>query len=210
MTQNKFLVSAALGASLTGLAQARPHHPPPAPTQVLVRQGDQLTLTQDRGWHKEVVLDQDTAYFEGRQPDPAVRESLKAGDYVMLRDRLQSDGLWHVEELRRQKGRPVHGRVLSVRAGGFLIDNHGEPVQVDVSDSTQYHLGWLPGSSSEVRVDRPAMVEGKQVGPNHVEASEVNVPFPWMPLAAGVGLSGLVGAVAWRRRRQNKRPRVDD
>ncbi|MBS2040718.1 hypothetical protein JST97_37370, partial [bacterium] len=195
----------------SGLAQARPHHPPPPPdTQVLVRQGDQLTLSQDRGWHKDVVLDQDTAFFEGREADPGVRDSLKAGDYVVLRDRLQSDGLWHVEELHRRKGRPVHGRVLSVTSGGFLIDNHGEPVQVDVSASTQYHMGWLPGSSSFLKVDRPAMVEGQQVGPNHVEATEVNVPFPWISLAAGIGLSGLVGGLAWRRRHQMKTPRVDD
>lgn len=212
MRHSRILVGAAICASLTGLAQARPHHPPPPPdTQVLARQGDRLTLTQERGWHKEVVLDQDTEFFEGRQPDASLRDSLKAGDYVMLRDRLQSDGLWHVQELHRHKGRPVHGRVLSLTAGGFLIDNHGEPVQVDVSASTQYHWGWFPGSSANLKVDGPAMVEGKQVGPNHVEASEVNVPFPWMALAAGVGLSGLVAALVLRRRRSSgKRPRVDD
>lgn len=194
-------VSAALAAALTGMAQARPHHPPPGGAQLVQRQGDQLTLSQERGWHKEVVLDGDTRFYEGRESDPSLREKLAAGDFLDVRDRLEADGRWHVQELHRHQGRPVHGRVLAVNSTGFLIDNHGEPVQVDVSASTQYQFGWLPGSKSVVTAERPAAVEGRQVGANHVEASQVNVPFPWMTLVAALGLSGLVAGVAWRRRR---------
>jgi len=195
-----------MSVALTGLAQARPHHPPPPPpAQVVARQGDFLTLSQERGWHKEVVLDEQTSFYEGRQPDASVRAKLAPGDFVMVRDELSADGRYHAQEVHRQKGRPVHGRVLAVNAAGFLLENHGEPVQVDVSDSTQYALGWLPGSRAEVKANRHVMVEGKQVGANHVEAVEVNTPFPWMQLAAGLGLSGLVAGLAVRRRRQVKR-----
>lgn len=206
------IIFLSMTAALTGLAQARPHHGPPGGgAQLVQRQGDQLTLSQDRGWHKDVVLDANTSYYEGRQSDPSVRERLAPGDFVDVRDRLEADGLWHVQELHRQKGRPVHGRVLSVNDNGFLIDNHGEPVQVDVSSSTQYGFGWLPGSKSTVVAGRPAAVEGKQVGANRVEASQVNVPFPWMALGAGLGISGLITGLAWRRRRVvAKRPRIDD
>ena len=211
MKLTNILLPAALAAALSGLAQARPHHPPPGPVAQLVqRQGDQLTLSQERGWHKDVWLDSDTSYYEGRELDPGVRERLAPGDFLDVRDRLEADGQWHVKELHRHRGRPVHGRVVAVNAAGFLLESHGEPVQVDVSDSTDYRFGWLPGSKSTIMVDRPAAVEGKQVGPNRVEASEVNVPFPWMALGAGLGLSCLVAGVAWRRRRTLKRPRVDD
>ena len=166
----------ALAATLGGLAQARPHHPPPAPpAQLVQRQGDQLKLSQERGWHKDVLLDADTSFYEGRESDPGVRDRLAPGDFLDIRDQLEADGQWHVKELHRRKGRPVHGRVVAVNATGFLIDNHGEPVQVDVSDSTAYHFGWLPGSKNTIVVNRPAAVEGKQIGPNHVEASEVKM-----------------------------------
>lgn len=201
MQRNSVWIAAAVAASLTGLAQARPHHPPAGGAQLVERQGDQLTLSQDRGWHKDVVLDDSTSFYEGRNSDPSLRQRLAAGDLLDIRDRLEADGRWHVQEVHRLKGHPVHGRVLAVNAAGFVIDNHGEPVQVDVTDSTKYGFGWLPGLKAAVTANRPAAVEGKQVGPNHVEASQVDVPFPWMTLVAAMGLSGLVAGVAWRRRR---------
>ena len=195
-----------MSVALTGLAQARPHHPPPPPpAQVVTRLGDALTLSQERGWHKDVVLDEQTSFYEGRQPDASVREKLAPGDFVMIRDELSADGRYHVQELHRHQGRPVHGRVLSVNSAGFLLESHGEPVQVDVRDSTQYGFGWLPGARAQVQTGGHVMVEAKQVGANHVEAAEVNIPFPWMQLAAGLGLSGLVAGLVVRRRRQARR-----
>lgn len=201
MQRSSLWITAALAASLSGLAQARPPHPPQAGARLVQRQGDQLTLSRDQGWHKDVFLDQNTSFYDGRDSDPGLRERLRPGDWLDIRDRLDADGRWHVQEVHRRKGPPVHGRVLGVNANGFLIDNHGEAVQVDVSESTRYRFGWLPGSKAAVAANRPAAVEGKQVGPNHVEASQVDLPFPWMTLVAALGLSGLVAGITWRRRR---------
>lgn len=199
----KAIYAIGLSITLVGAAQARPHHQPPTPpAQVLSRQGDRLLLSRDHGWRKEVLLDVNTNYDSNQPP--------AAGDFLEVRDELRSDGLYHAVAVRRFQGHPVHGKVLALNNNGFLLDNHGEPLQVDVSSTTRYKWGPFPGTRSVLSANRPAEVVGKQGAGGHVEATQVNVPFPWMQLALGAGLSAAAAGVVLSRRRQAIRPRIDD
>jgi hypothetical protein len=134
----KAIYAIGLSITLVGAAQARPHHQPPVPpAQVLSRQGDRLLLSRDHGWRKEVLLDVNTNYDSNQPP--------AAGDFLDVRDELRADGLYHAVSVRRFQGHPVHGKVLALNDNGFLLDNHGEPLQVDVSSTTQYKMGPIPG-----------------------------------------------------------------
>lgn len=199
----KTIYAIGLSITLVGAAQARPHpQPPTPPAQVLSRQGDRLLLSRDHGWRKEVLLDVNTTYDSNLPP--------AVGDFLDVRDELRADGLYHAVSVRRFQGHPVHGRVLAINGNSFLLDNHGEPLQVDGSSATQYKWGPFPATRSVLTTNRPAEVVGKQGPGGHVEATQVNVPFPWMGLALGTGLSGLAAGLVLRRRRQSFRPRIDD
>lgn len=204
------LVSLALGAA----AQAHPHRgerPQPAPPALVqARLGDNLTLTR-QGWHRDVVLDSNTRFYEGRYEDPGVRDRLSAGDAVDVRDHLQADGRNHAVAVHVHRGHPVHGKILSRDSSGFLVNFHGDPVRVNVTSSTRYHMGWLPAAAWMLDEGGRVEVQGARTGVA-VQANHVELPFPWMQLGAGFCLAAAAGVLAHRRRkpRPRPRPRIDD